>query len=89
MSLSEVDPFLWSMMALCAIMAIVSALRYKSRGVSAYIMGSAFVAVGLGLLLIKIRAPIGLLFACGVVIVLLLGADFAARSAHRTNGGGR
>lgn len=87
MSVAELDPFLYSGMGLCLLMAVVSALRSKSRGVSAFIMSGAFLVLGLGLLLVHLRAPEGLIFGMFAVLILLLGVDFAARSAHRSQGG--
>lgn len=88
MRLSEIDPFLYSGIALCLLMAVVSSLRSKTRGVSAFIMGGAFLVLGLALFLVHLQASQGLILGVFAILILLLGADFAARSAHRSQGGG-
>jgi hypothetical protein len=85
MNAADLDPFLNAGMGICGAMAVISAFRHKSRGVSAFIMAGAFVVLGLGMLMVKLRASVALLIATGIVLILLLGIDFAARSAHREN----
>jgi len=82
--MSAADPslFLSIGMAICALMAVVSLLRHKSRGVSAFIMSGAFVVLGLDMYLVRIQAPMPITIAGCVLLVVLLGADFAARAAH-------
>lgn len=82
MNTAQLEPFLLSGMTISLIMAVISAFRRKSRGIGAFIMSAAFVVLGLGMLLVYLRASEPLLLTCGIILVLLLGADFAARSAH-------
>lgn len=79
------NPFLFGGVLICAVMAVVSSLRFKTRGVSAYIMSVAFAVLGGAMLLVYLRAPMPLIILSGVVLILLLGADFAARSSHTAN----
>lgn len=82
MMVSDAGLFLLVGSIICALMAVVSAFRYKTRGVSAYIMSFAFVVLGSTMLLLRMNAPIPVVIAGCVVLVILLGVDFAARSAH-------
>jgi len=79
---AELGPFLLIGSIICGLMAIVSAFRYKSRGISAYIMAAGFVVLGSNMLLLRTHQT-GAAIAGIVLLVLLLGADFAARSAHK------
>ena len=82
MSDAGLNPFLAAGVVICALMAVVSSLRFKSRGPSAYIMAVAFAVLGAAMLLVYMRAPLPFIILSGVVLVLLLGADFAARASH-------
>jgi hypothetical protein len=82
---AEVEPFLFFGSLICAIMAVVSGLRFKTRGVSAYIMAMAFLVLGGTMLLLRARAPQWMMITGCVALFLLLVADFAARSAHNAN----
>jgi hypothetical protein len=82
--MTELDPGLFLLVGslICAVMTVVSLLRHKKRGVSAYIMATAFVVLGGTMLLLKVEAPMPYLITGCILLVLLLGADFAARSAY-------
>jgi hypothetical protein len=82
MNMTDLDPALLSGTILCAVMAVISALRHKKRGVSAYIMAAAFLVLGLDMQLLRMRAPQAVIILGGVILIILLGCDFAARSAH-------
>lgn len=82
MSFAQLDPVFLSAAVLCAIMAVVSLFRRKSRGTSALFMAAAFLVLGLALLLLRARAPLPVLAVTGVVLVALLGAEFAFRAGH-------
>ena len=82
MSDASLNPFLVAGVIICALMAIVSSLRYKTRGPSAYIMAFAFAVLGAAMLLVYVRAPLPFIVLSGVILIILLGADFAARSSH-------
>ena len=79
---SDIGLFLLIGTLICAAMAIVSAFRYKSRGISAYIMSLAFVVLGATMLLDRLHAPQPVLIGGCALLVIILGIDFAARSAH-------
>ena len=79
----QVQPFLAVGVVICAIMAVVSSLRYKSRGVSAYIMAFAFAVLGAAMLADFLQWPTPVMVGLIIVLVVLLGADFAARSAYQ------
>lgn len=79
---APINPALIGGVVICAVMAVVSSLRFKSRGVSAYIMAFAFVVLGGAMLLVYLQAPMPILLLSIVILVLLLGADFAARAAY-------
>ncbi len=80
---SPINPALLGGVVICAVMAVVSSLRFKTRGVSAYIMALAFAVLGIAILLDYLRAPLALIYLSIAVLTLLLGVDFAARAAHR------
>jgi hypothetical protein len=82
MTPNDVAPFFIIGMAICAIMMIVSLLRFKTRGPSACVMAAAFAVLGIDMFLVKIQAsqPV-IIGGCGL-LVILLGLDFAARSAY-------
>lgn len=77
------DAFLTGGIALCALMIPVWLLRLKKRGATAYLMSSAFAVMGLLLSLLKFDAARSLVILCGIVLVLLLGADVAVRSSEQ------
>jgi hypothetical protein len=82
MNLSDMDSFFVAGAVLCAIMAVVSALRHKKRGLSAYIMAVGFLVLGSNMLMLRMRAPEPLIVLGCVVLVLLLIGDFAVRAAN-------
>lgn len=82
MSQAELNPVLIGGVAICAVMAVVSSLRFKSRGVSAYIMAFAFAVLGGAMLLVYFQAPMPIILLSIIILILLLAADFAARAAH-------
>ena len=84
---AALNPFLVAGVVICAVMAVVSSLRFKTRGVSAYIMAFAFAVLGTAMLLVYVRAPMPLIVLSGVLLILLLGADFAARASQATKKG--
>src|SRR5947208_9419535 len=73
---SDLDPFLLAGTLICAAMAVVSALRHKKRGISAYIMSAAFLVLGFDMLLVRMRASQYLVILGCIFLVLLLVADF-------------
>ena len=81
---AELEPFLVIGSLICAAMAVISSLRHKSRGLSAYIMAAAFLVLGTTMLLLRAGASQWMLVTGCVVLVLLLIADFAVRSAHNS-----
>ena len=73
---------LHSAMAMCALMAVVNALRYKKRGVSAYALSAAFVALGFTIWVYSIGATRWV--EAGLAITgLLLVAEFGLRAARQ------
>jgi chromate transport protein ChrA len=78
----NVGTFLLLGAIISGLMAVFNALRYKSRGISAYIMAGAFVVLGCTMLLLRAEVSQALVIAGCVLLVILLGADFAARSQH-------
>ena len=79
---APINPALIGGVVICAVMAVVSSLRFKSRGVSAYIMAVAFAVLGTAMLLDYLRAPMSFIYLSIAVLILLLIADFAARAKH-------
>lgn len=85
MNETPLNPALIGGIVICAVMAVVSSLRFKSRGISAYLMALAFATLGGCMLLVYLRAPTPVILASIVILVVLLIADFAARSSHAAN----
>ena len=81
----QIDPFLMVGAIICAVMAVLNGFRYKSRGVSAYILAVAFLDLGATMLLLRSRAPQVYIILGIALLIVLLGADLAARSAHQSN----
>ena len=65
----------------CALMAVVNVMLYKRRGVSAYVLATAFVALGFTLWLYESDYPRGWWYAGVVVTIALLLVDVMVRSA--------
>ena len=80
MSDDQLALYLKGGMLVCAVMALVSGLRFRSRGVSALFLGSGFLAMGLLLLGLLRKWPQTWLIVVGVVLVAALAGDFIARS---------
>ena len=78
----NVGTFLLFGAAICGLMAAFNVFRYKTRGISAYILAAAFVVLGGTMLLLRADAPEPVLIAGCALLVLLLAGDFAARSSH-------
>lgn len=76
------QPYLSGITFLCAIMAVFSLLRIKRRGASAYVMCGAFLALGASVYAYKVHAPILLVEAGGLAVVLLLAADVFLRAGQ-------
>jgi hypothetical protein len=87
MTSAEFEVFLSGAMWVCAVMAIVVALRAKARGPSAYVMSVAFLAVGGVLYLVKTQASQGWIIAGAVVVAVLLVVDFALRARDHVEKG--
>lgn len=73
-------------MAMCALMAVVNALRYKKRGASAYALAAAFVALGFTLWLYSVSAAMVWIDAGLVVTGGLLAAELGLRAARQGPG---
>jgi hypothetical protein len=86
---SEFDVFLSGAAWICALMAIVVLFRVRSRGVAAYIMSVAFLALGGVLYLVKTGAPQPWIIAGGVLVGALLLLDLLVRSSQQANGDGK
>ena len=85
MTSSEYELFLSGAMALCALMALLVAFRYKSRGASALVMSVAFLVFGGVLYLLKSGAPQGWVTAGGILLGLLLLTDFILRAGRQVD----
>lgn len=86
---NSIDLFYDGVAVLCALMAIFNAFRYRRRGPSAYVLSAAFLAFGFMAYEIKLGASQLTLGVLGFVTFCLLVADFALRSAKRTEEKGR
>lgn len=75
--------FLDSAMLICALMAIINGLRYKSRGASAYLLGAAFLAMGGTVYLLREKAGQTQLILGGALVFLLLVADLVVRNTKQ------
>jgi hypothetical protein len=84
MTRPEFDIFLLGGSIVCGLMCLIMLARYKSRGAAALALGGAFAALAGTLLLLRAGAETNLAAAGFVLVVLLLGADFA----FRAKGGG-
>lgn len=68
-------------MAICALMAVVNALRFRRRGAAAFALSAAFIALGFSAWIYSID-PSSVWLDVGVAAtVVLLIADFAIRAA--------
>ena len=83
MTRSEFELFLAGGMLVCALMALIALLRLKSKGASGWIQAAGFLAMGGTLWLLKADASQALITGGFVLVLSLLFADFAYRSAQR------
>lgn len=64
----------------CAAMILVWLVRLKSQGTRAYVMASAFAAMGLFLIAFRNQAPQAYLWTSGTLLVLLLAVDIGIKA---------
>jgi hypothetical protein len=69
-------------MILCAVMTIFNLLRWKSRGLSATFLGSAFLVLGVTAYAYSRGYASGWITAGGVIVFGLLAADVVYRTAN-------
>lgn len=67
-------------MAICAIMVVVSLLRAKKLGASAYVQATSYVVMGFLMFLVQGGYPQGWLIGGGILLFCLLVLDFAVRA---------
>ncbi len=89
MSSADFELFLSGSMALCAVLALLTLLRIRSRGLAALLLSGAFLAFGATLYLLKTAAPQPLFIAAAVLTGVLLVADFAVRAGQQEEKKGR
>lgn len=83
MTESDLKFFLNGVMMICAVMAIFNLARYKKRGASAYLLGAAFLDLGLTAYAYNRHAPMAVLVMGGFVLFGLLAADMLFRMGVR------
>lgn len=66
----------------CAIMIIVWVFRLRSRGLSGYLMSTAFVVLGALFVALRQEAPRWVIATLAISLAIVLGADVAVRSAE-------
>ncbi|HEY0868595.1 MAG TPA: hypothetical protein VGE01_14520 [Fimbriimonas sp.] len=76
------DLFLSSIILVCAVMVVFNIVQAKRRGPSAYLLAMAFLAFGATLYAYQKGASQVWLTLGGVVVALLLGADFFYRTSQ-------
>lgn len=85
MTTRELDLALYWGMAICAVMVVVSLLRAKKLGASAYVQATSYVVMGFLMFLVQGGYPDGWLIGAGIVLFLLLVFDFAVRAGGPRN----
>jgi hypothetical protein len=83
MTNSEFDLFLIFSCGLCLLMALVNALRSRSRGLSSYFLSGAFVLMAGALAAYRFHVPNLVVGLLGTGVFALLVADLAYRSMQR------
>jgi hypothetical protein len=66
----------------CAIMIVVWTFRLRSRGLSAYLMSTAFVVLGALFVALRREAPTWVIATLAISLAMVLGADVVVRSAE-------
>ncbi len=80
MTKGEMDIFLLGTMMLCAVMAVFNFIKNSKRGLSAYILSSAFLVMGGTVYMYRSDAPnLWVKIGCAVLVALLC-ADFLLRA---------
>jgi hypothetical protein len=74
---------------LCVLMAAFNALRFKSKGIRAFYLSGAFLAVGAAILLYRAAADQTAVAAFGAVAFGFMVADFANRAKNLPSSGAK
>ena len=83
MTTSEFDIFLIFSCGLCLLMALINALRSRSRGLSSYFLSGAFVMMAGALAAYRFQVSNVVIGLLGTGVFVLLVADLAYRSTQR------
>ena len=84
MTRPEFDYFLLFGASLCLVLAIVNAMRLRSRGIAAYFLSGACLAFGGAMLLYRAEADSRLVTLVGSLAFVMLVGDFVARARDRS-----
>jgi len=76
----ELDLFMIGVISVSGVMAVINALRYKSRGVSALVLSLGFLIMAITAQLYRAGASQTLINVCAALLILCLLGDFFLRS---------
>lgn len=81
MNASDIDLFLRYAVGFSLLITLLSVLRYRARGLSAILLGTASLLLAIAITLYRAGAPTPLLIALGVIIFASLVGDIVVRSS--------
>ena len=79
MTQAQLELFYNSMMAVCAVMALIMIARSKKRGVSAFFMSGGYLALGALLFGLRSHWPNAIIIILGILVATMLISDFLIR----------